>query len=80
MAAVAPAGSVRMDVVLTGRGLRVAEESRVVRVVNRVPAMKWMETGAMATGPRVAADRAGKMPRRSVLHPSTSLMETAHHR
>jgi hypothetical protein len=80
MAVVAPAGSGRMDVVLTGRGLRVAGESRVLRVVNRVPAMKLMETGAMATAPRVAADRVGKMPRRSVPHPSTRLMETVHHR
>lgn len=80
MAAVAPAGSGRMDVVLTGRGLRVAGESRGGRVVKRVPAMKLTETGAMATAPRVAADRAGKMPRRSVPHPSTRLMETAHHR
>lgn len=78
--AAAPAGSGRMDVGLTGRGLRVAGENRVVRVANRVPAMKWTETGSMATAPRVVADHAGKMPRRSVPHLSMRLMETAHHR
>lgn len=79
-AALVLAGNGRMDVVLTGRGLRVAGESRVVRVVNRVRATKLTETGSMATVLRVVADRAGKMPRRSVPRPSMKLTVTGHHR